>query len=147
MACQWALECLLAPHARVVERPDDRVRNAVCLRVRFSVQPANAWLDGSGLDPVAGGRGRMGGETSSDNAGETGSTLRMTVNTVAQTLSATSRRRSGQRLEAGFEGSDHTVTALVFSVIQALIGCTQNGLDGVAIATGLRYADAHCDHG
>jgi hypothetical protein len=52
-----------------------------------------------------------------------------------------------QRLEAGFDGRDHTVTAFVFSVIQALIGCTQNGLDGVAVAAGLRYADAHCDHG
>ena len=50
-------------------------------------------------------------------------------------------------MQAGLEGRDHTVTALVFSVIQALIGGTQNGLDGVAIATGLLYADAHCDHG
>lgn len=49
MVGQWTLECLLASNARIVDWPDDRVRNAVHLCIRLSVQPAIAWLDGSDL--------------------------------------------------------------------------------------------------
>jgi hypothetical protein len=42
---------------------------------------------------------------------------------------------------------DHTVSALVFSPAQAFIGHSQNVVDSVTVAAGLRYPDAHRDPG